>query len=83
MRLAITDDGRGFVLKPGEPMQLDLRSMQECAGEGGVALRVDSALGKGTRVVLDWSGSSPAPDQKYLQLAASPLSDTISRPPAR
>jgi len=51
LRLAVTDDGRGF--EPGVSRGLGLASMRERADAVDAELTVDSAPGSGTRVVLE------------------------------
>jgi PAS domain S-box-containing protein len=65
VRLLIRDDGRGFEPGPVSPAHFGLRSMRERASEIGAELRIVSAPGEGTLVVLDWhdgtaSGADPA-----------------------
>jgi PAS domain S-box-containing protein len=54
VRLSVSDDGRGFVPGPQGPAHLGLRSMVERAAEAGAELRIESAPGRGTSVVLEW-----------------------------
>jgi signal transduction histidine kinase len=54
VRLAVTDDGRGFELGDLGPTHLGLQSMRERAVEAGGQLHVDSSPGHGTQVVLEW-----------------------------
>ncbi len=54
VRLAVTDDGRGFELGALGPTHLGLQSMRERAAEAGAQLQVDSSPGHGTQVVLEW-----------------------------
>lgn len=60
VRLAVTDDGRGF--EPGAPgaTHLGLQSMRERAAEAQAQLRVDSSPGNGTQVVLEWRPGAAA-----------------------
>ena len=61
VRLLVHDDGCGF--EPGQlpPTHVGLRSMRERAAEVGAELRLVSAPGEGTLVVLDWR-EAPAPE---------------------
>jgi PAS domain S-box-containing protein len=52
--LVVRDDGRGFEPGPFGPAHLGLRSMRERADEAGAELLIESALGEGTRIKLDW-----------------------------
>ena len=61
VRLLVHDDGRGFDPGSASPGHLGLRSMQERAAEVGAQLRLVSAPGEGTVVILDWRGGR-APD---------------------
>ena len=54
VRLAVTDDGRGFEPRALEPTHLGLRSMRERAAEAEAQLRIDSSPGRGTQIVLEW-----------------------------
>ncbi len=63
VRLLVRDDGCGFEPGPASPAHFGLRSMRERASEVGAALRILSALGEGTLVILDWQGGdSPQAD---------------------
>ena len=56
LRLSVEDDGRGF-----DPAQstggAGLESMRRRAGAIGASLTLDSARGRGTRIVLEWAGA--------------------------
>ena len=54
VRLSVSDDGRGFVPGPQGPAHLGLRSMLERAAEAGADLRVESAPGRGTSIIVEW-----------------------------
>ena len=58
VRLSVSDDGRGFEPGPQGPSHLGLRSMRERAVEAGADLRVESAPGRGSTVIVEWR--SPA-----------------------
>jgi PAS domain S-box-containing protein len=60
IHLVIGDDGRGFDAAAVDPGHLGLRSMRERAAEVGAELRLVSAPGEGTLVMLDWSDGAPA-----------------------
>jgi PAS domain S-box-containing protein len=53
VRLLISDDGRGFQLAEVAPTHLGMRSMRERAAEVGAELRVVSAPGEGTLIIMD------------------------------
>ena len=57
-RLALTveDDGVGFMPADPVPAHLGLRTMRERSEEIGAVLRVDSVVGGGTVVNLEWHG---------------------------
>ncbi|WP_181952534.1 PAS domain S-box protein [Vulcaniibacterium gelatinicum] len=58
LRLEVADDGIGFdpaALHPGEGSHLGLVLMRERAEALGARLHVDSAPGRGTRVVVEWN----------------------------
>ena len=68
LRLTIHDDGCGFETGAEPPPgHLGLKSMQERAAEAGADLRVVSAPGEGTLVILDWQ------DREMAGLAPSPV----------
>jgi PAS domain S-box-containing protein len=56
-RLRISDDGRGFDPKVGHPGQLGLEIMRERAQDIGAQLHIESQPGRGTRILVEWSGS--------------------------
>ncbi len=57
VRLLVHDDGCGFEPGPLPPAHFGLRSMRERAAEVGGELRLVSAPGEGTLVMLEWAGS--------------------------
>jgi GAF domain-containing protein len=59
-RLTIVDDGRGFQVATPSAGTFGLTSMRERAGKIGARLRVDSILGKGTEIYVEW----PDPDRE-------------------
>ena len=54
VRLTVRDDGCGFDPSPVGPTHLGLRSMRERASEAGADLRVVTAPGSGTEIVVEW-----------------------------
>ncbi|NLS80084.1 MAG: sensor histidine kinase [Chloroflexi bacterium] len=54
MSLYIKDDGLGFEPDAVQPGHLGLSIMRERAGSIGACLKVDSRVGQGTTVTLDW-----------------------------
>jgi signal transduction histidine kinase len=54
VRLSVRDDGCGFEPGPSAPGHLGLRSMRERAAESGAELRLTSAPGAGTELVVEW-----------------------------
>ena len=54
VRLSVSDDGQGFEPGPQGPAHLGLRSMAERAAEAGADLRVESAPGRGSSVIVEW-----------------------------
>ena len=54
VRLSVSDDGRGFEPGPQGPAHLGLRSMLERAVEAGADLRLESAPGRGTSIIVEW-----------------------------
>jgi signal transduction histidine kinase len=54
LRLLVQDNGCGFEPSPLSRWHFGLRSMQERATEAGAHLRLVSAPGEGTLVILDW-----------------------------
>jgi PAS domain S-box-containing protein len=58
VRLSVSDDGRGFEAGPRGPAHLGLRSMHERAAEAGADLRLETAPGRGTSILVEWR--SPA-----------------------
>ena len=56
VRLLVQDDGRGFEPGPVPATHFGLRSMRERAAEVGAELRLISAPGEGTLVLLEWAG---------------------------
>jgi signal transduction histidine kinase len=75
IRLSISDDGRGFDPGPVSQAHFGLRSMRERAAEAGAGLRVVSAPGEGTLIILDWR--DPAGPEDGAQ-AASQTSATLA-----
>ena len=61
VRLLVHDDGCGFEPGPMPSTHYGLRSMRERAAEVGGELRLVSAPGEGTLVMLEWVGD-PAPE---------------------
>jgi two-component system nitrate/nitrite sensor histidine kinase NarX len=55
--LRIEDDGRGFDPSSVPAGHLGVGIMRERAEGIGAALKVDSAVGRGTRVVIAWRAS--------------------------
>jgi PAS domain S-box-containing protein len=60
VELCISDDGRGFNPADVSPQHLGLGIMRERAESIGAALRIDSRVGHGTRVVAVWTGEMRA-----------------------
>lgn len=61
LALAVSDDGTGFTPSPGAPAGHGLGNMHARAAALGATLQIDSAPGKGTRVLLTLPlDSSPA-----------------------
>lgn len=60
VRLLVHDDGCGFEPGPLSPAHLGLKSMHERAAEIGAELRIVSAPGEGTLVMLDWRDGDEA-----------------------
>ena len=60
VRLMVQDDGCGFENAELSPTHVGIRSMRERAAEVGAALRVVSAPGEGTLVMLDWLDDEPS-----------------------
>ena len=62
VRLVVGDDGRGFDPDAVDPSHLGLRSMRERAEEAGARLCLETSVGGGTQVTVDWSDQGlPAP----------------------
>jgi signal transduction histidine kinase len=57
LRLAVSDDGRGFDPRARNPQALGLAGMQERATALGGHFSVASAPGAGTTVAVEWSSS--------------------------
>jgi PAS domain S-box-containing protein len=61
--LVVGDDGRGFDLDAVDPGHHGLRSMREHAGEVGARLQLQSSIGGGTQLTVDWRAApAPVPD---------------------
>jgi len=58
LRLAVSDDGRGFDPHARSPQALGLAGMQERATAVGGQLTIASAPGAGTTVALEWSSQA-------------------------
>jgi signal transduction histidine kinase len=56
VELQISDDGRGFDPANAPPDRLGLAIMSERAEDAGIALTIESDVGRGTRVVAIWEG---------------------------
>src|SRR5215213_214737 len=54
VRLAIADDGQGFLIEKIGEGRFGLISMRERAAAVGARLRVQSELGQGTEIVVEW-----------------------------
>ena len=67
VRLLVRDDGCGFEPGPVSSAHFGLKSMRERASEVGAELRIVSAPGEGTLVILDWRGRRG--DRRRLPLA--------------
>jgi signal transduction histidine kinase len=52
--LSVSDDGRGFDSSMARPGRLGLRMMQERAQATGITWSIDSAMGHGTKVMIQW-----------------------------
>ena len=63
VRLVVEDDGVGFSPEGKGVEHLGLVIMRERAADVGAELAVESRIGEGTRVILDWYGS--VEDVKY------------------
>ncbi|MGE5412924.1 MAG: PAS domain S-box protein [Syntrophomonadaceae bacterium] len=62
VRLVVGDDGRGFDPDAVDPSHLGLRSMRERAEEAGARLCLETSVGGGTQLTVDWSEEGlPAP----------------------
>lgn len=55
LHMSLADDGRGF--DAGQAQGIGLGSMRARAAAIGAVLRIDSRVGQGTRVTLEWSGA--------------------------
>jgi signal transduction histidine kinase len=53
-RLTVSDDGRGFDPLRERPGHYGLQIVQERAAAIGATVTIESTLGKGSRIVLDW-----------------------------
>jgi len=56
IELRVLDNGRGFDQDVVSPEHLGLRIMQERAAAIGARIWVDSSMGRGTEIVVAWSG---------------------------
>jgi signal transduction histidine kinase/CheY-like chemotaxis protein len=54
LMLSVEDDGRGFSPDDARPTSLGLNIMRERAEQIGAVLRVESAPGRGTQVIVTW-----------------------------
>jgi signal transduction histidine kinase len=60
----VVDDGRGFDLPAVPANRLGVRvSMLEASRKAGIRARLQTAPGRGTELVLGWSGPSAEPDR--------------------
>ncbi len=85
VRITIEDDGVGFVASGADgsgPHGLGLIGIRERATEVGGTLRVDSAPGEGTRVIVDLPARVRAGITADNILADSPAKDTLHEIPA-
>ena len=55
-RLVVGDDGQGFDPDAVDPVHHGLRSMRERADEVGARLQLQSRVGGGTQLTVDWPG---------------------------
>ena len=58
-RLSVRDDGRGFIIDKVTPEHLGLTIMHERSETIGARLKIQSELGAGTEITIEW----PAPDR--------------------
>jgi PAS domain S-box-containing protein len=56
VRLSINDNGHGFEIDKIQPERLGLHIMRERAAAIGADLTINSAIGQGTTVVVQWPG---------------------------
>ncbi len=63
VELSVRDDGDGFVLNPIKPEHLGLGIMRERADAIGAGLDLQSELGVGTTVTVQWQPPEPAQAQ--------------------
>ena len=57
--IVISDDGRGFELPESGAGGHGLRGMRKRAADSGIDLGIESAVGKGTRVVMRFPPAGP------------------------
>ncbi|HSA62890.1 MAG TPA: histidine kinase [Nitrospiraceae bacterium] len=55
IRVSISDDGIGFIAKPGQPQGYGLANMVARARKLGGTLRVQSRIGRGTHIIAEFS----------------------------
>lgn len=65
MNLLIKDDGLGFETSSITPDHLGIAIMHERASSIGACLAIESQLGQGTRVELDWSSGAKEGTDEY------------------
>lgn len=65
MNLLIKDDGLGFETSSITPDHLGIAIMHERASSIGACLAIESQLGQGTRVELDWSSEEKERTDEY------------------
>jgi len=56
--LQIIDNGRGFDMAQGATGSFGLNNMRERAGQIGAVLQIDSKLGQGTEITVDWHNNT-------------------------
>ncbi len=54
VRMTVEDDGRGFDVQDTPPDSFGLSIMRERAAKIGADFHIESEIGQGTRVVIDW-----------------------------
>jgi PAS domain S-box-containing protein len=55
LRLAIRDNGRGFMVDDSRPGHLGLDIMRQRAQAAGASILINSQIGQGTEIVVTWS----------------------------